>query len=363
MTKKKPRIAIIGLKGLPAFGGAAAVGQNIIENLCNEFSFTVYSTESHSGNYNNKLIKIIVFKSLKNRNLNTLVYYLKSLFHCFFLSKYDLIHIHHSLTGIILPFLRIRYKVVGTIHGLVTFCPDQWTNSEKLIISFVDYLFIKSCNQVTCVSKYFSNYICQKYNKQITYIPNGSKKLNINLADNIKNDLSFGAGRIIPSKGLHLLLDALELLNSQLILHVYGDEKYLEDYYMRLKKHSYFKKVVFHGLIKSKEQLLFEISKSKIFIFPSNMEAMSMMLLEVASINIPVIASDIIQNKDIFNESEITFFKNNNCKNLSSVIEKSLNSFDELTTKAQLAYDKVHSEYNWNRISKCYASTYYKCLR
>ena len=29
----KPRIAVIGLKGLPAFGGAAAVGENIINQL------------------------------------------------------------------------------------------------------------------------------------------------------------------------------------------------------------------------------------------------------------------------------------------------------------------------------------------
>ena len=30
---KKLKIAVIGLKGLPAFGGAATVGENIIEQL------------------------------------------------------------------------------------------------------------------------------------------------------------------------------------------------------------------------------------------------------------------------------------------------------------------------------------------
>jgi hypothetical protein len=44
----KKKIAVIGLKGLPAFGGAATVGQSLIEHLTQEFEFTVYSISSHA---------------------------------------------------------------------------------------------------------------------------------------------------------------------------------------------------------------------------------------------------------------------------------------------------------------------------
>ena len=40
----KPKIAVIGLKGLPAFGGAATVGENIINQLKDNYQFFVYST-------------------------------------------------------------------------------------------------------------------------------------------------------------------------------------------------------------------------------------------------------------------------------------------------------------------------------
>ena len=35
--KAKPKIAVIGLKGLPAFGGAATVGENLINNSSHLF--------------------------------------------------------------------------------------------------------------------------------------------------------------------------------------------------------------------------------------------------------------------------------------------------------------------------------------
>ena len=48
MSNGKIKIAVIGLKGLPAFGGAAAVGENLIEQLKDKYEFFVYATSSHT---------------------------------------------------------------------------------------------------------------------------------------------------------------------------------------------------------------------------------------------------------------------------------------------------------------------------
>lgn len=68
-NSKKPRIAVIGLKGLPAFGGAATVGENIINQLKDKYDFTVYSVSSHTdlktGEYNG--YKQIVFKKYHSK--------------------------------------------------------------------------------------------------------------------------------------------------------------------------------------------------------------------------------------------------------------------------------------------------------
>ena len=108
-NSKKPRIAVIGLKGLPAFGGAATVGENIIEQLKDKYDFTVYAVSSHTdlktGEYNG--YKQIVFKKIPFKRLNTLYYYILSALHAVFLGKYDLVHLHHRDAAFIILSLKL----------------------------------------------------------------------------------------------------------------------------------------------------------------------------------------------------------------------------------------------------------------
>ena len=116
---KKPKIVVIGLKGLPAYGGAATVGENLMLNLLDSFDFTVLSTASHTTLKTgiHKGIKQIVFSSFRRGGVNTLVYYLKCAFHCM-THKYDLVHLHHAESGFITPLLKFNHKVVVTFHGV-----------------------------------------------------------------------------------------------------------------------------------------------------------------------------------------------------------------------------------------------------
>ena len=82
----KPKIGVIGLKGLPAYGGAATVGENIIAQLGNEFDFTIYSVSSHthlkSGHFRNCFQ--IVLRKLPFKKLNSIIYYLRAALHALF---------------------------------------------------------------------------------------------------------------------------------------------------------------------------------------------------------------------------------------------------------------------------------------
>lgn len=74
------KIAVLGLKGLPAFGGAAAVGENIIDNLKTKYEFTVYLTSSHTNlkSYTYNGYKVIIIPAIRLRRINTLFYYIVS---------------------------------------------------------------------------------------------------------------------------------------------------------------------------------------------------------------------------------------------------------------------------------------------
>jgi glycosyltransferase involved in cell wall biosynthesis len=358
----KPKIAVIGLKGIPAIGGAATVGENIVMQLGNEFNFTVYSIASHTdliGNYgNNKYYKQIIFKSFFSNKLNSLYYYIISTLHALIFCNYDIVHIHHRDAAFIIPILKLRYKVILTIHGFGTVnLSNKWQHFKKYF-DLQEKYFIKYANIITTMSRTDSLIISQKIKKKVIYIPNG-------INPSISNDkggkkyILFVAGRIISFKNCDLFLKALIKLDYKEEILIVGDLAEAESYGAEIKLLSKkLEKVNFLGMIKNKSELFNIYKNAKLFIFPSQREAMSMVLLEIASIGIPIIASEIDGNTQIFNNSEVLFFRNNDENDLVEKIKWALDNIEDMENRAELAKNKLLNEYTWDKISKEYKNQY-----
>jgi len=355
----KNKIAVIGLKGLPSFGGAASVGENIINQLKNEFDFTVYSISSHTnlktGYYSG--YKQIVFKKIPFKKLNSLYYYILSALHTLLVGNYDLIHLHHYDAAFIVPLLRLKYKVILTTHG---FSISKKWDKFKIYFKIQIKFFLKYANILTSVSQVDIKLLQNKYRLNSFYIPNGiivSKNKNCELK---KEDyILFAAARIIDVKGCDILIKAINIMQEQIRLVIIGDFTQDTEYYNYLQ--SLIKdgnKIEFVGLIRDKNYLKELICKSKLFVFPSRHESMSMMLLEVISLKIPVICSNISANKNIFNYNEVIFFENNNPKDLALKINYFIKNEAKLKYMIENAYNKVVSKYNISVIAKQYASIY-----
>lgn len=355
---KKKKIAVIGLKGLPAFGGAATVGENIIEQLKDKYDFTVYSTASHTnlktGNYNG--YKQIVFKKIRSNKLNTLYYYILSALHAVLFEKYSIIHLHHRDAAFITLILKLRYKVILTTHG--TFEIREKWKKYSLYFRIQEYLFLRFANILTCVSKNEKRQINTNIKKNAIYIPNGINKIDVNAYVKDSDYIFFSAGRIIHSKGCDILMKALKVMNYQGSILIAGDIDQTMEYKNLILSLSKGLNVNFLGLIKHKELLLSYCKKAKLFIFPSSIEAMSIMLLEAASQKVPIIASGIIENKDIFNDDQVLYFDTDNVNDLAEKIEWALSNSSKMAKKADNAYQKLFRYYLWENISKKYANIY-----
>lgn len=364
---KRKKIAVIGLKGLPAYGGAAAVGENIINKLKSKYDLTVYSVSSHteqeSGNYNG--IRQIVFKKLPIKKINIFYYYIVSALHALF-CDYDLVHLHHSDWALIMFILRLRHKVVLTSHGSPMRLGDKdfkYSKSEEIFVKLSEKYFIRLANKITSVSKELSDFLQNRYKIDINYIPNGienngSSKVHKDQTPISQDYVLFAAGRIIPTKGCHIFLQALQKLNFTEKVVIVGDHKQLPEYYSRLKSISDGLDVDFTGLIKEKDKLNNYIANTELFVFPSSYEAMSMMLLEVVSLQVPVICSDIPENKDIFADNEVLYFETNNVNDLAKKIQYAINNKNDMIERSKRAYKKLEEHYTWDKIAKKYEHCY-----
>lgn len=358
----KLKIGVIGLKGLPAYGGAATVGENIIDHLADTFDFTIYAVSSHtnmkSGYMKNGFQ--IVFWKLPFQKLNAILYYLRSALDALFFRKFDLIHLHHRDASFVIPLLKLRYPIVVTIHGMTL--TSKWIR-YKSIFEFEDRHFLKHANFITTVSLKDKRIIEKLIPKdKLKFIPNGVCD-GIKIIAEKKDYISFAAGRLLPDKGCHTFLEALNLLQKREQAVVIGDLKQNPNYEQELLQLQ--KKVGgihFTGLVKEKKKLFELIYSSKFFVFPSMNESMSMMLLEVAALRVPIICSDIPENQDIFNEEEVLYFKVDDAKDLSNKISYASSHPDEMKELATRAYIRLQESYLWTDIAKEYKCVFEKFL-
>ena len=364
VKERNPRIGIIGLKGLPAYGGSARAGENMISILKNSFDFTVYTVNSHTqrktGYYDG--YRQIVFKTFPIKALNTLFYFIKATFHALFAGSYDIIHVFHIDAAFIIPILRIRYKVVAGHRAR----PQEFSKWNKIVRSYFDmmeWVFYKiPADVITSVSKDIVNRYQSYTKKKIIYIPNGIviESIEKYLEDRIERGdyILFASGRIIETKGCHYMLEALTKINYAGKIMVVGNLEHTPKYADHLFSFKKSLDIDFTGLVKNKDELMSIFRNSKFAIYPSMHEGMSNTLLELASMKTPVLCSDIPENTNVFNEKEVTFFKTNDASDLAEKIAWALENGDVMENKAKRAFDRIKKEYNWTNIADKYSKIY-----
>lgn len=357
----KPKIAIIGLKGLPAFGGAAAVGENIIEQLKDKYDFTVYSISSHTYRKTGEFqgYKQIIFKKIPFKKLNILYYYSISAFHVLFLGDYQLVHLHHRDAVFILPFLRLRFKTIVTSHGMVL--TEKWKKFD-FIFKIFDWLFFRCSNIFTTVSMKDLRIVQSITKRPVFFIPNGCAFSDMS-EKNHSSDIVFAAGRIVPSKGCHTFLMAAKELGLKNKIKIIGDLNQMSQYKDKLLNLAEGLNVEFFGVIKEKDKLFYHIRNACLFIFPSTIESMSMMLLEACSLNTPIICSDIPENRAVFNDHEVLFFRAGDSHDLCEKISWALENTKVMNTLAVSAIQKLKSDHDWRIIANKYAQLYEMLLK
>ena len=358
---KKKKIAIIGLKGLPPFGGAANVGDTIIEQLADQYDFTIYATASHTshkGNY--KGANQIVFRRFPIKKLNVFYYYIASAVHALFTrSRYDLVHLHHMDGAFTLLLLRLRYKVIATGHG-TPYKNGKWSKMLYPYFKCNEWLQARLSNHLTIVAKFLiPQYQHLLPATKMTYIPNAIIPLAPAQVQLGYDDyILYAAGRIIPTKGLHILLSALHHSQYKGKLIVLGDYNQHKEYSKQLFDLAAGYDVEFKGMIRDKALLNTYVAGAKLFIFPSTLEAMSMMLLEVASLRTPVICSDIVQNTDVFDPDEMLFFRSEDDKDLAAKLDWALDHPEEMKKFAERAWQSLMTKYQAPVIAGQYAALF-----
>ncbi len=357
------KIAILGIKGVPGHHGVEVVVDSLLPHLSAlGHEITVYGYSSYceaSTDYKGALVVPVKGSASKNIEMFSHMWHssLDTRRHHF-----DIIHIHSADPCILAGVSRAKYGVVATSHGQA-YIRKKWNAAARSMSKIAERFFIRTPRIRTSVSKPLTDYYNGKYDADVRYIPNGivfRDKPSVSLLEKWGLEeggyLFCSAGRIEKTKGLSTLVEAYGKLDPGMPLIVAGGGSATDEAYFEELKKSSPDGVRFVGFLTGDEFFAL-YAHAKVFVFPSEYEAMSMALLEGLSFGTPTVFSDIPENRAV--AEGIGFaFQVSDADSLVKQLDFVLGHPAEAAAAGESAAAHVRAEHSWEAVARLYDDVY-----
>lgn len=215
-------------------------------------------------------------------------------------NQIDLIHSHGKGAGVYSRFLAalIGLPVVHTLHGYHDATYSPWL---KRLYAFWESLAARVTKAVICVSPservgFLSK--VQVAQEKIRVVLNGTPIHEASAVEIIPYKIVTVARYSYP-KNLTLFVDVAKRL-PEYIFHIYGDGEEREALLTYISN-LYVNNVVLHGEVKNVSE---HIKDAAIYLSTSRWEGLPLAVLEAMSLGIPVVASDVVGNRDAVRPGE-----------------------------------------------------------
>jgi glycosyltransferase involved in cell wall biosynthesis len=362
------RVAHVGCKGLPSKGGTERVVEAIAVRHARSHEVTVYGRldTCHSGIHDG--VKVVALWTPRNRFLGPLWLATASALHVLWSGGTDVVHVHGSENSFVTPLLRLRFPVITTNHG-PAHERHKWGRFARAMIRSTEKGSVTGGDAATAVSRAQAQSLSARYGVEIEYIPNGIDEDTLPDVEGARRVLAevglepqafamFAAARVDPTKGCLTLLQAWRTLGCPQPLLILGDLWHAPGHESQLREAAEGMDVRFVPRLDDKAIVLGLLASADVFVFPSTIEAMSMMLLEATAVGVPVLASSIPENTDVLPDDS-WFFAPDDAEDLARAYRalkaEPLSAVSDVCSKRS---DHVRAHYSWDRIADQYSAVY-----
>ena len=252
----------------------------------------------------------------------------------------------------IISTLTQKFKIIILMHH-----PSSLENSSTPFANLTKYyserIVLNSELIIVTVSHYIKNQLSKFLNKPIKiYVaePGIDDRFFIK-RENYLSSHVLTIGNVIPRKGYHILIDALQKIDCPWILNIIGDcnmnPKYFNFLKEKILKYQLQKKINFVGTLE-KDEMIEYIKKSMIFVLPTRYEGFGISLLEAAVSGLRVITTNIPVLRESLKDQNVIFFEIDNVNDLSEKIQTSLqksNSVDKIQSKQLYGWKSTKTKF------------------
>jgi glycosyltransferase involved in cell wall biosynthesis len=311
--KRKLKVAFIGGRGvISKYSGIEAYYEEVGKRLvAMGHEVTVYCrnyfTPEQAAHHGMRLVRL---PTIRSKHLETVVHTLLSTAHAL-TQRYDLVHYHALGPALFssLPRL-VREKTAVTVQGL-DWQRKKWGRVASAVLRLGERASLKLPNGTMVVSKVLQQRYREAHGMEAFYVPNGGVLREWRAPRKI---LDWGLdpgkyvlflGRFSPEKGCHLLVEAFEQLNSDVKLVMAGGSSYCDDYSRELHTHASDRIRMLDWV--SGDTLDELLTNAMIFVLPSDLEGLSLALLDAMGAGLCVLTSDVPENREIVDGAGFTF--------------------------------------------------------
>ncbi len=310
---KRMRVAFIGGRGVVSkYSGIEAyyeeVGKRLVEL---GYDVTVYcrtyftpARKTHNG------MRLVRLPTIRSKHLETLVHTLLSSIHAAF-SSCDIVH-YHALGPALFSFLPQLFgkKTAVTVQGL-DWRRKKWGRFASRVLRLGELASARVPDATMVVSRTLQEYYRLTYGIEPRTYPNGATLRQPNGATSLQqwglepdNYILF-AGRLSPEKNCHLLIEAYEKLTTSAKLVFAGGSSHTDAYAESLRRHAS-DHIVFTDWLAG-DALTELLTNAALFVLPSDLEGLSLALLDAMGAGTCVLTSDVPENREVVEGAGFTF--------------------------------------------------------
>lgn len=271
--------------------------------------------------------------------------------------KYDVVHIHAEGPAFFcwLPKL-FGKRVVVTIHG-IDWQREKWqAGLGSKFIRQGEKNAVKYADEIIVLSKGVQDYFKNAYGRETHFIPNGVNRPKIRDADMItekfgltKDSYILFLGRLVPEKGIRYLIEAFKNVKTDKKLVIAGGSSDTDSFTEELKELAKDDdRIIFTGFVQG--QVLDELyGNAYIYTLPSDLEGMSLSLLEAMSYGNCCLVSDIPECAEVV-EDKALIFKKSDVDDLREKLQNACDYPDKVMEMRKQVADFICEKYNWDDI-------------
>jgi len=371
VPRRGVRVAFIGGRGLVSkYSGIESYYEQAGHELARlGHEVTVYCrsyftppVSTHNG------MRVRRLPTIRSKHLETVVHTLLSTADAM-TSDYDVVH-YHCLGPALFSFLpRLAgKKTIVTVQGL-DWQRGKWGRIAARVLRWGEAAAVSLPHATMVVSRTLQQYYRQHYNRDTIYIPNGATLARPRVPrkliewDLLPDNYVLFLGRFSPEKNCHLLIEAFEHLHTDMKLVLAGGSSgrssHSDAYARSLRRHES-EQIRFLPWVSGTdlEELL---SNAALFVLPSEIEGLSLALLDAMAAGVCALTSDIPENREVAEDAGFTFRRGDQA-DLERMLDLLIHNPELHRQSAPRERERIKSQYLWPEIARSIEKAYYDVL-